>query len=508
MSLKINEISDVITNQIKDINLSYDIYEQGIVISVGDGIAYVYGMKNCKYGELVEFENKSKGIVLNIEPTVIGVIILGSMNDIKEKSIVKRTNEVAMVKASSKLLGRVINPLGQTIDEMSKDNLNADNKYVQRPIENSAPGIIDRKPITRPLLTGILAVDSMVPIGKGQRELIIGDKQTGKTTMAIDTIINQKDKNVICIYVAIGQKNSNVAMVTQTLKKYDALKYTTIVNASASDPAAMQYIAPYSGCAIAEYFMYQEHRDVLIIYDDLSKHAMSYRAISLLLKRPPGREAYPGDIFYIHSRLLERAGQLSDEFGGGSITAIPIIETQDEDISAYIPTNVISITDGQIHLDSQLFNAGQKPAINSGLSVSRVGGAAQNVVMKKISSSLRINLAQYFDLRIFAQFGSELDDITKKKIDDGKKLLEILKQDKEQLLDEDSQVIMLYAALNDYLSNVLVKDVIKYTENLVDYIKKSNEYISVNKFKEADRYIELLDSIIKKYIKDSDTKNV
>lgn len=504
MDIRSDEISNIIKEEIQNINISYDIYEQGIVVSVGDTIAKVYGLNNCEYGELVEFENGQKGIALNLEEKLVGVIILDSIENIKEGSIVKRTKTVTNVPVSEKLLGRVIDPLCNPIDD-----LNEKIKYDHvRKIESQAPGIIDRKPILRPLQTGILAIDSMVPIGKGQRELIIGDKQTGKTTIAVDTIINQKDKDVICIYVAIGQKASNIAMVVDTLKKYDALKYTIVIAATASDSIAKQYIAPYSGCAIAEYFMYEKHKDVLIVYDDLSKHAIAYRTITLLLRRPPGREAYPGDIFYIHSRLLERAGELSDELGGGSITAIPIVETQDEDISSYIPTNIISITDGQIHLDTELFNSGNRPAVNSGLSVSRVGGAAQIDSMRRVATSIRINLAQYSDLKIFAQFGSELDKITKSKIESGEKLLEVLKQNKNSPINVDDQVIILYVALNNFLIDIPINRVREFMESLLKYINDNGYNNNLLKLKNYDEYILKLKEIIEKYKKESWNYNV
>lgn len=506
MNYKSEEISNIIKEQINNIDLLPDIYEQGIVVSVGDEIAKVYGLNNCEYGELIEFESNEKGIALNLEEKLVGIILMGDGSDIKEGSIARRTKKTASINVSDDLIGKVIDPIGK---QLYSDEIINSNK--SRFIESLAPSIMDRKPITRPFQTGILAIDSMIPIGKGQRELIIGDKQTGKTTIAVDTIINQQDKNVICIYVAIGQKASDVVSTVNTLKNHDALKYTIIVAATASDSMAKQYIAPYAGCAIAEYFMYEAHKDVLIIYDDLSKHAIAYRAISLLLRRPPGREAFPGDIFYIHSRLLERAGQLNDLLGGGSITAMPIVETQDEDISAYIPTNIISITDGQIHLDTDLFNSGHRPAVNSGLSVSRVGGAAQTKLMKEIAGSLRINLAQYNDLKVFAQFGSELDKITKSKIDQGEKLLEVLKQRKNEPIDIDDQIIMLYIALNGFLADINLKKVKDFIKKLLLYINSNNDIkdkLLEYKDKNIDEYINELKNIISKYKKESWNNNV
>ena len=506
MKLKAEEISNVIKEQIQNLDLSADMYEQGIVVSAGDGIVKIYGLSGCEYGEIIVFENGENGLVLNLEEQLIGAIIIDDSKNIKEGSIVKRTKNTAYVPVSAELLGRVIDPLGKPLDNRGEI------KYTQtRPIENPAPGIIDRKAITRPLQTGIIAIDSMIPIGKGQRELIIGDKQTGKTTIGIDTIINQKDKDVVCIYVAIGQKASDISTTVDTLKRHDALNYTIIIAATASDSPAKQYISPYSGCAIAEYFMYEKNKDVLIVYDDLSKHAIAYRTISLLLRRPPGREAYPGDVFYIHSRLLERAGQLNDDLGGGSITAIPIVETLDEDISSYIPTNIISITDGQIHLDTELFHSGHRPAVNAGLSVSRVGGAAQTEAMKKVSGSLRINLAQYRDLEIFSQFGSELDKVTKGKIEEGEKLLEILKQHKNSPMNIDDQVIILYTALNKFLIDIPLKRIKEFNENLIEYINRNSDLknkLSDLKNKDINEYIEEMGNTISMYKKESWDNNV
>lgn len=502
MNIKPEELSNIIKEQIQKVNLSTGVYEQGKVVTVGDGIAKVYGLSHCEYGELLEFDNGEKGLALNLEEQIIGVAIIGDSKNIKEGSIVKRTMNTAHVPVSDELLGRVIDPLGEILDNGTKINYTG-----TRPIENPAPGIMDRKAINRPLQTGILAIDSMIPIGRGQRELIIGDKQTGKTTIAVDTILNQKGKDVVCIYVAIGQKASDVATTVEVLREHDSLSYTIVVAATASDSPVKQYIAPYSGCAIAEYFMYEKHKDVLIVYDDLYKHAISYRTISLLLRRPPGREAYPGDIFYIHARLLERAGQLNDALGGGSITAIPIVETQEEDISAYIPTNIISITDGQVHLDSELFHSGHRPAVNAGLSVSRVGSSAQIELMRKISGSLRINLAQYRDLEVFAKFGSELDEVTKAKIEEGEKLLEILKQHKNMPKDVINQVVILYVALNKHLVDVPVSRVRDFNKKLIEYMN-TNGYMAKLDTKSVDNFIEEVQKVIVKFKKEGWDSNV
>ena len=501
MKLKAEEISNIIKEEIQKFDLSADMYEQGTVVSAGDGIVKIDGLSNCEYGEIIQFENGENGLVLNLEEQLIGAIIIDNSKNIREGSIAKRTKSPAHVPVSDELLGRVVDPLGKPLDNRGQI------KYTQtRPIENAAPGIINRKAITRPLQTGIIAIDSMIPIGKGQRELIIGDKQTGKTTIGIDTIINQKDKDVVCIYVAIGQKASDISTTVDILKRHDALKYTIVVAATASDSPAKQYIAPYSGCAIAEYFMYEKHKDVLIVYDDLSKHAIAYRTISLLLRRPPGREAYPGDIFYIHSRLLERAGQLSDSLGGGSITAIPIVETLDEDISSYIPTNIISITDGQIHLDTELFHSGHRPAVNAGLSVSRVGGAAQTEAMRKIAGSIRINLAQYRELEVFAQFGSELDKVTKGKIEEGEKLLEVLKQHKNSPLNIIDQVIILYVALNKFLVDIPLDRVKEFNDRLIEYINMNKDVknkLTDLEDKDVDAFTEEISNTILMYKRES-----
>lgn len=466
MNLKPEEISSIIKQQIESYGTKPTTEDIGYVLQSGDGIARIYGLRECMYGELLEFEGGIYGMALNLEEDNVGGVILGSETKIKEGTTVKRTSRTVEVPVGEALIGRVVNPLGIPLD--GKGDLNT-TKF--RPIEFLAPGVIDRKSVNKPLQTGIMAIDALTPIGRGQRELIIGDRQTGKTAIAVDTIINQKGKDVICIYVAIGQKASTIASLYSTLEKFGAMDYTIIVSSTASEMATVQYIAPYAGCAMAEEFMYEGHKDVLIIYDDLSKHAVAYRAMSLLLRRPPGREAFPGDVFYLHSRLLERAARLSDELGGGSITALPIIETQAGDISAYIPTNVISITDGQIFLETELFFSGQRPAVNVGVSVSRVGGSAQIKAMKKIAGPLRVNLAQYRELAVFAQFGSDLDKATKDKLTEGERLLETLKQQTYSPMPVEDQVIVLYIATNKYLMDIPVRDVRKYNRNALDYVK-------------------------------------
>lgn len=473
MELKSSEISKIIKEQIKNYEAKTEKKETGTVIEVGDGIAKVYGLYSCMSNELVEFTSGDVGMALNLEADFVSVVILGDGGKIKEGDEVFLTKKVVSVPVGEELLGRVLNALGEAIDgrgEVCAEEF--------RPIEQDAHGIIERKSVSKPLETGIKAIDSMIPIGRGQRELIIGDRQTGKTTIATDTIINQKGKDVICIYVAIGQKKSTVAQVVNTLAKNGAMDYTIVVSASASESSPMQYIAPYSGCSMAEYFM-DKGKDVLIVYDDLSKHAVAYRALSLLIRRPPGREAYPGDVFYLHSRLLERAARLSDELGGGSITALPIIETQAGDVSAYIPTNVISITDGQIFLESELFRSGIMPAVNPGISVSRVGGAAQIKAMKKVSGRLKLLYSQYRELSNFAQFGSDLDEDTKNRIEQGKRIVEILKQNKNSPVLVENQVIIIYAALNNFLKDVKLGDVSRYEEGLIDYI--SGAYPAIQK---------------------------
>ncbi|MFW5888840.1 MAG: F0F1 ATP synthase subunit alpha [Bacillota bacterium] len=469
--MKINplEISSLIKEQIKKYDSDIKTENIGTVISVGDGIALVYGIDEAKSGELLVFPHGVYGMVQNLEKNHVGAILLNDKNLIKEGDEVKTTGTILEVAVGEKMIGRVINPLGQAIDGFGKIETKK-----TRPIENKATGVIDRQSVNEPLETGIKVLDALVPIGRGQRELIIGDRQTGKTSIAVDTILNQKDKDVICIYVAIGQKQTTVLDVYETLKMFDALDYSLIVAANASDPAALAFLAPYAGVSIAEEFMFQG-KHVLVIYDDLSKHAIAYRELSLLLRRPPGREAFPGDVFYLHSRLLERAAKLSDNLGGGSITALPIIETQEGDISAYIPTNVISITDGQIFLQSQLFHSGIRPAINAGLSVSRVGGAAQYKAIKKVSGTLRLDLASYRELEAFTQFGSDLDDSTKAKLNRGEKTVEILKQGLHQPMPFELQTISIYALTNGFLDNVKTNDIKRFEEDLHNYFLNDSE---------------------------------
>ncbi len=464
MNLKPEEISSVIKEQIKRYAAQLEVADVGTVIQVADGIARIHGLENAMQGELLEFPGDVYGMVLNLEEDNVGAVLLGSQKNINEGDTVKTTGRVVEVPVGDALLGRVVNALGQPID--GKGPIETD-KY--RQIERVASGVISRKSVDTPLQTGIKAIDSMIPIGRGQRELIIGDRQTGKTAIAIDTIINQKHENVKCIYVAIGQKASTVASIVKTLEEFGAMSYTTVVAATASELAPLQYIAPYSGCAIGEEWM-ENGQDVLVIYDDLSKHAAAYRTLSLLLKRPPGREAYPGDVFYLHSRLLERAARLSDKLGGGSLTALPIIETQAGDVSAYIPTNVISITDGQIYLETEMFNAGFRPAINAGLSVSRVGGSAQIKAMKKIAAPIRTELAQYRELAAFAQFGSELDADTAEKLAQGERIKKILVQPQYQPMPVEKQIIIIYAATRKYLMDLPVDDILPFEKALFEYI--------------------------------------
>ena len=471
MQLKIDDISKIIADQIKTYAARTKEDEIGYVITVGDGIAKVHGIEKCKSNELLKFANGSYGMALNLEETFVSVVMLGTDVGINEGSIVTRTGEVVSVPVGDAMIGRVVNALGQPID--GKGPITA---AEIRPIEKKAPGIIERKSVSQPLQTGIKAIDAMIPIGRGQRELIIGDRQTGKTVIATDTIINQRGKDVICIYVAIGQKNSTVAQLVETLTENGAMDYTIVVSATASEMAPIQYIAPYSGVTMAEYFM-DQGKDVLIVYDDLSKHAVAYRALSLLIRRPPGREAYPGDVFYLHSRLLERAAKMSDEYGGGSITALPIIETQAGDVSAYIPTNVISITDGQIYLESSLFNAGQRPAVNVGLSVSRVGGAAQTKAMKKAAGSVRIDLAQFREMEVFTQFSSDLDDATKQQLEYGKGLMEILKQPLGRPLSMPEQVITLCAANHKLFMGIPQKQLKQFQMDMLQYVNDNHSEI-------------------------------
>ncbi len=464
MNLRPEEISSVIKDQIKRYASELEVSDVGTVIQVADGIARVHGLENAMQGELLEFPGEVYGMVLNLEEDNVGAVLLGSQHNINEGDIVKTTGRVVEVPVGDCMLGRVVNALGQPID--GKGPIQTD-KY--RKIERVASGVITRKSVDTPLQTGIKAIDAMVPIGRGQRELIIGDRQTGKTAIAIDTIINQKGQGVKCIYVAIGQKASTVATIVKTLTEYGAMGYTTVVAATASELAPLQYIAPYSGCAIGEEWM-EKGEDVLVVYDDLSKHAAAYRTLSLLLKRPPGREAYPGDVFYLHSRLLERAARMNEEYGGGSLTALPIIETQAGDVSAYIPTNVISITDGQIYLETEMFNSGFRPAVNAGLSVSRVGGAAQIKAMKKIAAPIRTELAQYRELAAFSQFGSELDADTKEKLAQGERIKEVLKQSQYQPMPVQYQVIIIYVVTNKYLIDIPVEDVTRFEQELFEFL--------------------------------------
>ena len=464
MQLKIDDIAKVIKDQIKNYAAKTEQDEIGYVLQVGDGIAKVHGLDKCKSNELLSFVNGSYGMALNLEENCVSVVMLGSDVGISEGSLVKRTGAVVSVPVGEGLIGRVVNALGQPIDGKGP----IETKEL-RPIERKAPGIIRRKSVSVPLQTGIKAIDSMIPIGRGQRELIIGDRQTGKTVIATDTIINQKGKDVICIYVAIGQKQSTVSALVDTLTKNGAMDYTFVVSATASDLSPLQYIAPYSGCAMGEYFM-DQGKDVLIIYDDLSKHAVAYRALSLLIRRPPGREAYPGDVFYLHSRLLERAARVAPEYGGGSLTALPIIETQAGDVSAYIPTNVISITDGQIFLETELFHSGVRPAVNPGISVSRVGGNAQIKAMKKVSGVLKLLYSQYRELQAFSQFGSDLDADTKQRLEQGARIVEVLKQDKNSPVEVELQVAIIYAVTNDLLSDIAVEDIKRFESELSEYL--------------------------------------
>ena len=469
MQSKLDDISKIIKEQIRNYSKKTEQDEIGYVISVGDGISKVHGLDKCKQSELLEFANGTFGMALNLEESYVSVVLLGNDVGISEGSIVKRTGRVVSVPVGEDLVGRVVNALGEPID--GKGPISSE-QY--SPIERKAYGIIERKSVSVPLQTGIKAIDSMIPIGRGQRELIIGDRQTGKTVIATDTIINQKGKDVICIYVAIGQKQSTVTNVVDTLYKAGAMDYTIVVSATASDPAPLQYIAPYSGCAMGEYFM-DKGRDVLIVYDDLSKHAVAYRALSLLIRRPPGREAYPGDVFYLHSRLLERAARLAPEYGGGSLTALPIIETQAGDVSAYIPTNVISITDGQIFLETELFHSGVRPAVNPGISVSRVGGNAQIKAMKKVAGTLKLLYSQYRELAGFAQFGSDLDADTKARLDQGQRIVEILKQDRNSPISVELQVAIIYAVVNNLLRDLPIENIKAFEAELFEYLTATKE---------------------------------
>jgi len=495
MKIKADEISKIIKNQISKFEKEVDIEERGIVISVGDGTARIYGLEKVMYNELIEFPKQVFGIALNLEEDNVGAVLLGETEKIKEGDKVKRTNKVISVPVGENIVGRVVDPLGRPLDgkgEIKSKDFN--------PIERLAPGVVDRIPVEEPLQTGIKAIDTMIPIGRGQRELIIGDRQIGKTAIGVDAIIHQKNSDVKCIYVAIGQKESTIAQVVKKLEEEGAMEYTTVVAASASKPAPLKYIAPYAGCAMGEYFR-DRKQHVLIIYDDLTKHAEAYREISLLLRRPPGREAYPGDVFYLHSRLLERASKLNDELGGGTLTALPIIETQEGDVSAYIPTNVISITDGQIYLEPDLFNAGVRPAINAGISVSRVGGSAQIKAMKKVAGKLRLELAQYRELEAFAEFGSELDEATQKQLNRGERLVELLKQDQYTPLPVERQVVSVYAGTNGYLDDIPVDVIEKFEFELYDYVEKNTPeiYEKISKTKDIDNTLEkkIKDTIVK-----------
>ena len=469
MQSRIDDISKIIKEQIRNYSAKTEQDEIGYVITVGDGISKVHGIDKCKSNELLEFANGTYGMALNLEESCVSCVLLGTDVGISEGSVVKRTGRVVSVPVGEQLIGRVVNALGQPID--AKGPIEAEEL---RPIERRAYGIIERQSVSVPLQTGIKAIDSMIPIGRGQRELIIGDRQTGKTVIATDTIINQKGKNVICIYVAIGQKQSTVTGVVDTLYKNGAMDYTIVVSATASDPAPLQYIAPYAGCSMGEYFM-DKGRDVLIVYDDLSKHAVAYRALSLLIRRPPGREAYPGDVFYLHSRLLERAARLAPEYGGGSLTALPIIETQAGDVSAYIPTNVISITDGQIFLETELFHSGVRPAVNPGISVSRVGGNAQIKAMKKVAGTLKLLYSQYRELQGFAQFGSDLDSDTKARLEQGRRIVEVLKQDRNSPVAVELQVAIIYAVVNSMLGDIKVEDIRAFESELFEYLTATKD---------------------------------
>lgn len=501
MAIRPEEISSVLKEQISAYESKTEQKEVGTVISVGDGVARIYGLQNAMSGELLEFPNEVYGMVMNLEEDNVGAVLLGSEDSVKEGDLVKRTGRVMEVPVGDSMIGRVVNPLGQPLD--GKGPVFSEKT---RPIERVASGVITRRPVDTPLQTGIKAIDAMVPIGRGQRELIIGDRQTGKTAIAIDTILNQNGKDVICIYVAIGQKSSTVASIVATLEEKGAMQYTTIVASTASDPAPLQYIAPYAGCAIGEEWM-DQGKDVLIVYDDLSKHAAAYRTLSLLLKRAPGREAYPGDVFYLHSRLLERASCMAKEHGGGTLTALPIIETQAGDVSAYIPTNVISITDGQIYLETESFNSGFRPAINAGLSVSRVGGAAQIKAMKKIAGPIRVELAQFRELQAFAQFGSDLDPTTKEQLAKGERIREILKQKQYAPMPVEEQVVIIFAATEKYLLPIPTEKVSDYETQLLDFANRQHpELLSkIRTEKELtdsvkDSLIRVLDEFAKIYV--------
>ncbi len=498
MEIKVEEISEYLKKQIADFEKRVDVSEVGVVTSVGDGIARIYGLDNCMASELLEFPNGVFGMALNLEEDVVGAVLFGEDTLIKEGDVVKRTGKIMSVPAGEEMVGRVINAIGQPID--GKGPINAKSSRI---VDVVAPGIVDRQPVREPLQTGIKAIDSMIPVGRGQRELIIGDRQTGKTAIAIDAIINQKGGDVVCIYVAVGQKRASVARVVKTLEEHGAMAHTIVVSATASEPAPLQYIAPYTGCAIGEYFR-DNGKHALIIYDDLSKQAAAYRQLSLLLRRPPGREAFPGDVFYLHSRLLERAAKLSDELGGGSLTALPIIETQAGDVSAYIPTNVISITDGQIYLEPDLFYAGVRPAVNVGLSVSRVGGAAQTKAMKQVAGTLRLDLAQFRELAAFAQFGSDLDKATLAQIERGKRMVEILKQDQYVPLPVEDQVALIFAGSQGHLDDIPVEALKRFEAEFLAFMRDKKADVK-NELKEKkaidDTMKEKLNSAIAEFKK-------
>lgn len=492
MNLKPEEISSIIKSQIKNYDNKIKLTDTGSVLSVGDGIASVYGLESAMSGELLEFPNKVYGMALNLEEEVVGAVILGDDSSIKEGDIVKRTGRIVEVPVGEAMIGRVVNALGQPID--GKGDIITDKT---RPVECPAPGIMSRKSVFEPLQTGIKSIDSMIPIGRGQRELVIGDRQTGKTSILTDTIINQKGKGVICIYVAIGQKRSTVAQLVSTLEEFGAMDYTIVVSATASESAPLQYLAPYAGAAIGEEFMYNG-KHVLIVYDDLSKQAVAYREMSLLLRRPPGREAYPGDVFYLHSRLLERAAKLSDDLGGGSMTALPVIETQAGDVAAYIPTNVISITDGQIYLQPELFYAGIRPAVDPGISVSRVGGSAQIKSMKKIAGTLKLAYSQYRELAAFSQFGSDLDEDTKRRLAQGQRIVEVLKQDEHNPITVENQVIIIYAVINNLLADIELEDIKRFEAELYSYMDSVHPEI-IEKILKAEDFNEELTKAIEEF---------
>jgi len=496
MKIKVDEVVNLLKKEIQSFEKSTDLTEYGELISVGDGIARIYGLENVMSNEMVEFEDGTIGLAFNLEESSVGVVILGDYEQLKEGDKVKRTGKILQVPVGNELLGRIVDPLGRPLD--GGPQIKGEMTY---PVERIAPGIATREPVKIPLQTGIKAIDSMIPIGRGQRELIIGDRNTGKTAIAIDTIINQKGQDVICVYVAIGQKASKVAAVAEKLKKYGAMDYTIIVSASASDPAPLQYLAPYAGCAMAEYFMYEHGRHTLVIYDDLSKQANAYRQMSLLLRRPPGREAYPGDVFYLHSRLLERAAKLNDKYGGGSLTALPIVETQEGEVSAYIPTNVISITDGQIYLQPGLFASGQRPAVDVGISVSRVGGSAQIKAMKSVAGRLRLDQAQFKALEAFAQLGTELDPATQAQLDRGYRVMEVLKQDESDPYPVEDQVVVIFAVTRGLMDKIPVPKIRDFEKKLLQYLKESHpEILKSIATKKVIENESALESVIKEYV--------